>query len=364
MRFLALPPSLLLSIVVQAQISMAELQNDFSAYPIDSQQCLSDAADQSQCTGNTGAEMNGCLCKNRGNFIYNTASCVATQSPKDLSAVYDTLENNCAGTGITIAVSKSAFMSQAIAATQTTSSATPTETGVPTTATTAAAAATQASSTRGLSTAAMIGVAVGLGLLGIGLCIAGWFVWLYSRRRKLSQSPSPNPNARDVELTQNSNNHNGSTSNFSHFNYETTPNTPAPEYAQHNPQFGAVELSHGKRDTYQELPAHGSGKEFKELPTEYYGGSYPRPDDKRSSNVPLLAELSTTSNAMPPVELPADMSFYTTTAPSPVYDSNNHNASNSHSNFNNSFNNNNSVISPLEDARQQGQERTNESNTR
>ncbi|OTB08036.1 hypothetical protein M426DRAFT_218200 [Hypoxylon sp. CI-4A] len=160
MRFLALPTSLLLGVTLQSHIAAA-LQNDFSAYPEGSQQCLSDAADTSQCSGNTGQQLNQCLCKNRGNFIYDTAQCVAKASPNDLGAVYDTMENNCSGTGVTIAVSKDAFMSQALAATETSSAPTPSATG---------GHSSGHSGGGGLSTGEKIGMGAGLGL---GIVAAG-----------------------------------------------------------------------------------------------------------------------------------------------------------------------------------------------
>lgn len=91
MRLLALPASLLFSILLQARTSVAQLKNDFTSYPQGSQSCLDNAANATTCSGSTGQELNQCLCRNQGNFIYNTAECVAKQSPKDLDAVYDTV---------------------------------------------------------------------------------------------------------------------------------------------------------------------------------------------------------------------------------------------------------------------------------
>ncbi|KAI1134188.1 hypothetical protein F5Y05DRAFT_243145 [Hypoxylon sp. FL0543] len=293
MRFLALPTSLLLSITLQAHAAAA-LENDFSSYPQGSQQCLNDAADQAQCSGSTGQELNECLCKNHGNFIYNTASCVAKSSPADLNAVYDTMSNNCAGTGVTIAVSKDAFLSQAAAATSTASSGTPTSTSsssspsspsptstptststdspTPTPTNTAAAAA----STSGLSTSAKIGLGVGIGFGAIALALLAWFVWTYSRRRR-SAPPSSSPGDHNVELAPNGNNNISSS-------YVSTL-TPSTEYAA---QFGVAELAN-------------QNQEWKELPAGYYAGD----GDKRGSGAPLLrAELGTPSPSPSPSPTP------------------------------------------------------------
>ncbi|KAI2785209.1 hypothetical protein F4815DRAFT_440441 [Daldinia loculata] len=310
--FLTLPASLLLSIALQTQVSLA-IDNDFSAYPEGSQQCLNDAADQSKCSGNTGNEMNMCLCSNKGNFIYNTAECVAKQSPADLNAVYDTMENNCAGTGVTIAVSKQAFLSQAAAATATTSSATPTSTSPTSTSDSPTASPTTTSPTASpttsdspsgtstLSSGAKIGLGVGIGFGSVALGLLGWFVFAYSRRRRAHHPPADaelSPNAASTPL------HNGSSSA-----YQPSPLTPAPEYAQHNAQFGGV----------AELSPATVHSGWKELPADYYGGGGGSGDkkdggggksdggynDKGSSGVPLLAELDDRrANSPAPVELP------------------------------------------------------------
>ncbi|KAI1766377.1 hypothetical protein GGR53DRAFT_212530 [Hypoxylon sp. FL1150] len=336
MRILALPPFLLLSIALQARASTT-LQNDFSSYPQGSQQCLSDAADQSKCSGSTGQELNECLCTNQGNFIYDSAQCVAKSSPSDLDAVYDTMENNCAGTGVTIAVSKDAFMSQASAATATTSSATP------------SATATSKpndddndndndnddndSSGGGMATGIKVGLGVGVGFGAIALGLLAWFVWSYSRRRRNQRhaqqfdftfppSPSPYPpSARDVEL---SHNHSVNKPPWSPAasQYTGIVNAGAgAEYAQHNAQFERAELDPGSARVMggMGLGVGRQDRDWKELPAGYYSGSedgggmkHGR-DDKRASSVPLLAELGademTQQHQQQPVELPADMQY-------------------------------------------------------
>ncbi|KAI1661704.1 hypothetical protein F4813DRAFT_345479 [Daldinia decipiens] len=320
--FLTLPTSLLLSIALQTQVSLA-IVNDFSAYPEDSQQCLNDAADASKCTGNTGNEMNRCLCANKGNFIYNTAECVAKESPADLNAVYDTMEFNCAGTGVTIAVSKQAFLSQAAAATATatTSSATPTSTSPTSTLPTSAsptsasdsptASPTSSDSPSGgstLSSGAKLGLGVGIGFGSAALGLLGWFVFAYSRRRRADPAAAAaaaannSPHQHDVELSPNAayTMHNNGSSL-----YAPSPLTPSPAYAHYNTQFGGV----------AELSPATVHSGCKELPADYYGGGDKKNGSgggtgggynyKRSSGVPLLAELEDGRASSPaPVELP------------------------------------------------------------
>ncbi|KAH7041108.1 uncharacterized protein B0I36DRAFT_312131 [Microdochium trichocladiopsis] len=214
----------------------AALKNDFSAYPQGSQACLYSAADSAACTGSTGAELNQCLCTNKGNFVYNTASCVAKDSPGDLNTVYATLVSNCQGTGVTLAVSQDAFMAAAAAATATTSSTTPTA-ATSTSASTASSSASPttsspaspASSDDALSTGAKIGIGVGVGFGAIALALAAWFIWAYSRRR---QGPMPLSSSDQDHRSW----HPPGSSAFS-------SSTPAPsEWANDNKQTDAVEL--------------------------------------------------------------------------------------------------------------------------
>ncbi|KAK9774225.1 putative Extracellular membrane protein CFEM domain-containing protein [Seiridium cardinale] len=187
-----LPPplqALLLVLLTPSPPTAYAIENDFSAYPSGSQACLTSSADSSGCTGDTGTEMNECLCKNGGNFIYSTASCVAKDSPSDLETVYATLQNNCEGTGVTISVSEAAFLAQASAATSTTTptatnTGTTSSTGTATTTTSSTSSPTSTATSQGLSTGVKVGIGAGIAIGSIGLALAGVFIWLYSRRRR------------------------------------------------------------------------------------------------------------------------------------------------------------------------------------
>ncbi|ETS80145.1 hypothetical protein PFICI_07674 [Pestalotiopsis fici W106-1] len=179
----ALPQSLqalVLLLLTTSPRLVSAIENDFSAYPSGSQACLTQSADSSGCTGDTGTEMNECLCKNGGNFIYNTASCVALESPSDLETVYATLENNCAGTGVTISVGEAAFLAQASAATS--SAATASSTASQTSTSTTSSASSTATADSGLSTGAKAGIGAGIGIAAVGLGLIGVFIWWYRRR--------------------------------------------------------------------------------------------------------------------------------------------------------------------------------------
>ncbi|KAI5928604.1 hypothetical protein F4810DRAFT_705542 [Camillea tinctor] len=283
MRILLLPPSLVLSLLLQtAPTIVRALENDFSAYPSDSQQCLYDAADQTSCTGNTGAELNQCLCRNKGNFIdgnsgilclYNTATCVAKTSPSDLVAVWETLDYNCDGTGVTIAVSKDAFLAQASAVI---SSSTPTATA------TASPSSSDAASTPGtMSSTAKIGIGVGIGFGTVSLGLAAWFVWLYSRRRRAAEKngataippgSSAGPWAPSTEYTNS-------------YGMAAT-STPSVEFAHMNHQGGAVELPNPREEWKHTAFGHGARK------------------TNSTADMPLLAELGEGAGQVAPVELP------------------------------------------------------------
>ncbi|KAI0166511.1 hypothetical protein GGR57DRAFT_27984 [Xylariaceae sp. FL1272] len=181
MRASLLPTPLLL--LLQARLTLATVKNDFSSYPQNSQSCLYDSADEAGCSeADTGKDLNQCLCKNNNNFVYNVAGCVAKEDPSDLNTVYDMMQSNCAGTGVTLSVSRNAFLSAANAATatQTTSSPSPTSSNPSST--------SGPTSDSGLSTGVKIGLGVGIGFGAIALGLLAWFIFAYSRRRRSARS--------------------------------------------------------------------------------------------------------------------------------------------------------------------------------
>lgn len=199
-------------LVFFAAAPAAALSNDFSSYPSGSQDCLTKAADRSKCSGSTGQQLNECLCTNKGNFVYNTATCVAKKSPSDLDAVYATLQTNCAGTGVTLNVSQDAFMAKAAAATAvTTTSAKPTKTtGAGTTTMTTGSDGSTTTTTddpanprptndstttadkSSWSSTAKVGVGVGIGVGASALILVAALLWRrYRRRQQWKQGNQP-----------------------------------------------------------------------------------------------------------------------------------------------------------------------------
>ncbi|KAK1768241.1 hypothetical protein QBC33DRAFT_536625 [Phialemonium atrogriseum] len=134
-----LPTSLLLVLLVLlASPSRAAFQNDFSGYPEASQECLYAAADASGCDGDTVSAMNACLCGNRGDFVVNTATCLAGSDPSHLETVYDTMDSHCSDSGTPLDVSRAQFLaakSGSSSSISITSTASESETATPTSAT-------------------------------------------------------------------------------------------------------------------------------------------------------------------------------------------------------------------------------------
>lgn len=80
--------NLLLVLLAVAGSSRAVFKNNFSDYPSGTHTCLNDASNSSNCQGDTSAEMNACLCSNGGDFVTNSAECIAAQDPGDLQATW------------------------------------------------------------------------------------------------------------------------------------------------------------------------------------------------------------------------------------------------------------------------------------
>ncbi|KAI0460693.1 hypothetical protein F5B21DRAFT_18423 [Xylaria acuta] len=283
MRTFLLPTSLVFVLLLQTGYSLA-VDNDFSAYPEGSQSCLYDSADEAGCSSaDSGAELNQCLCKNRNNFVYNTASCVAKNSPSDVDAVYETLSSNCAGTGVTLSVPKPAFLAAAAAATQTTSIPTSTPTNTDSSASPTPTNPDQTSSDNGLSTGTKIGIGLGVGFGVIAVALAAWFIWAYQRKRRSAQSIHSN------EISGG-----GAGSAYGGAGGFGIANEPRHEYAHDNTQQAPAELAPVAWKPHAGYAAPG----------------YTAGEDKKdgTAGMPLLAELGNESRQTA-VELPASPGY-------------------------------------------------------
>jgi len=116
--------SLLQLFLIAPLLSLISAQVNFSPYPINSQQCLYNAADSSGCpVDSTPYVINSCLCSNGGNFITNSASCIGSADPSDLQEVWTLMAEYCGDTDTPIKLTESQFIA---AAGKTTTSSTPT----------------------------------------------------------------------------------------------------------------------------------------------------------------------------------------------------------------------------------------------
>ncbi|RYP09524.1 hypothetical protein DL764_001209 [Monosporascus ibericus] len=277
-----LPSPLLIFTALLVPISAA-VENDFSAYPTGSRPCLEEAAAISECTGDTGPELNGCLCSNGGGFIDASAKCVARESPHDLTAVYRQMRTNCEGTGNSIVFTEEEFIAlghppasntQESSSSSSSSSSASERTAPSQTQTQWTSPPTNVpepeTETDALSTGAKVGIGLGVGFGAIAAALAAWFIWVYARRRR--------PLVSRV----------GSPANMAPF----LPRDPAAaEYAQYNKQHGVAELS--LTEWKPGSGGGGGGGSGATATTGYYGKGQPAelPGDGLS-DVPTLLSSS------------------------------------------------------------------------
>lgn len=206
--------SLPLLLLLAPSLTLA-LENNFDSYPTNAQDCLYKAANATDCTGNTGVELNTCLCANTDGFVINTAKCIGDKGGVDIDLVYSDLDTACDGTSTPLSISKAQFKKAAAEgeAATTTDAASTTETETAsdsaTDSATDSASATESQSAHvtttsggktitvvptqtddsdsddkgggGLGTPATIGI--GVGAAAIGAAIVGAFFLLRRRRR-------------------------------------------------------------------------------------------------------------------------------------------------------------------------------------
>ncbi|CAK7244438.1 MAG: hypothetical protein STHCBS139747_005977 [Sporothrix thermara] len=107
----ALPPLVILLVLLQATNVRAAFENNFAAYPAGARDCLDAAANASGCDGDTVTAMNDCLCSNSGNFIIASAECIGKADYADLETVYTTMAAACSFSNTPMTVSQKDFMS-------------------------------------------------------------------------------------------------------------------------------------------------------------------------------------------------------------------------------------------------------------
>lgn len=172
-------------VTVMAPTTCLAASNDFDFYPSKAQSCLTKAADKANCPHDTMTQLNSCQCSDGGDFVTNTAACLASEDPDDVVAVYAVMEGACANSNTGITLSRQEFVSIAssAAATATTASSTATSTASATSTNADAEPTddgndeTEDDSPPGLGTSGVIGVAAGCAIAGAGpVALVAWFV--------------------------------------------------------------------------------------------------------------------------------------------------------------------------------------------
>ncbi|KAM0259345.1 hypothetical protein ACHAQJ_003377 [Trichoderma viride] len=191
--------------------ALADVTADFSFYPTGAQQCLSQAATSSKCSGSSVMDLNQCLCGNTNNFIIQAATCIGKNDPSDAVPVYQTLVSACATSNTPLVIAPDDFYgavsgkltttttTTTTSTTSTTSSSSSTATTAATTTTTdsssthTASTATTATATISsaplpgndtLSTGGTIGIALGASFGGVGAIAALVYFLLRNSKKK------------------------------------------------------------------------------------------------------------------------------------------------------------------------------------
>jgi hypothetical protein len=87
---------------------------NFNNYPAESISCLTAAAEGSGCNEEATLEAaNACFCSNCGNWITNSAKCIAANDPNDLSNVWDVMVSNCEKTNTPVTLTRKEFFAAA-----------------------------------------------------------------------------------------------------------------------------------------------------------------------------------------------------------------------------------------------------------
>jgi hypothetical protein len=160
--------------------------NDFSNYPPKAEKCMDEADKNSGCNGNTVPEMNQCLCGDGGGFLTNTAKCIGEETSQDLQVLQTTfkvLQVNCDNSNTSMAINLAGWLEladpkgAATSSASTSGAAKPTETNQ-----------TDGDSKGGLPMGAIIGIAVGAGVIVIGGLAAAILLIRRRKKRNLEES--------------------------------------------------------------------------------------------------------------------------------------------------------------------------------
>lgn len=162
---------------------------DFSFYPPRSQDCLYRASNSSSCATDTVTATNTCLCGNGGDFVTNSAKCLASSDPDDLESVYKTMTTACSDSNTPLRVSEQEYMAAAAVATSSAGTSTTASSTGSTKPTGTGTTAPAKDEDQGLSGGAKIGIIAGASVAG-AISVAGVAFWLIRRRRRRDNEES------------------------------------------------------------------------------------------------------------------------------------------------------------------------------
>jgi hypothetical protein len=166
-----------------------KFQNDFSNYPDDAQPCLNEADEKSGCNADAVAEMNKCLCGDGGSFLTNSAKCIGEKTSQNLTTLQTTfkvLQINCDNSKTPMKINLADFLDLADPGDKPAYSGTstdkddapkPTNTNK-----------TDGEDKGGLPMGAIIGIAVGAGVIVLGAIAAAIIMIRKRKKRNLEES--------------------------------------------------------------------------------------------------------------------------------------------------------------------------------
>ena len=127
------PPPLFLSAFIALQFLLQQ-PNGVAAqvqYPA-AQACFNAATTSAKCDDSSTAKFNPCACSNTGNWLGLSAACIGAADNSQLNAIYNSLQQNCAGTNNPIAFSLQQWLAAAGSSGSTPGTTTPVPANSPT----------------------------------------------------------------------------------------------------------------------------------------------------------------------------------------------------------------------------------------
>src|SRR6201996_2544530 len=106
MKMLQSRYSLFTSALVTLQLLLGQSNGVVAdtTYPA-AQPCFDSATATAKCDNSSTAKFNACTCSNNGNWLDLSAKCIGATDKSELTAIYNSLASNCAGSNTPIVYS-------------------------------------------------------------------------------------------------------------------------------------------------------------------------------------------------------------------------------------------------------------------